>query len=179
MTTPHDILAFWREAGKDRWYAKDDAFDAEIARRFGDAHREAVAGRLDRWDADPAGALALVILLDQFSRNMFRGSSRAFAADAKARDIAVRAIASGHDRAVDDDLRPFFYLPFMHSEDLADQDVCVGLYEASGDVDGARWARLHRDIVARFGRFPHRNVVLGRDTTPQEEEYLAGDGFKG
>ena len=125
------------------------------------------------------GALALLILLDQFSRNMFRDSARAFATDYLARAIADRALARGFDQETDTTMRPFFYLPFMHSELLADQDRCLRLYEAFGDPEQLKFAVTHRDIIAKFGRFPHRNRVLGRETTPAEREFLDGGGFAG
>lgn len=173
------ILEFWREAGRERWFAKDDAFDAQLRERFEPTRQAAAAGKLDAWAETPEGALALVLLLDQLPRNLFRGSAEAFATDEKARHVASAALERGFDRQVDPVLRPFFFLPFMHSEDLAEQDLCVRLYEAAGDEDGAKWAKMHRDIIARFGRFPHRNPALGRDTTAEEAAFLAGDGFKG
>lgn len=173
------LVDFWRQAGRDRWFTKDDAFDAELRRRFEPTQRAAARGELDAWAATHDGALALVLLLDQLPRNLHRGSADAFATDGKARAIAAEALDNGFDRQVDPALRPFFFLPFMHSEDLAEQDLCVSLYEAAGDEDGVKWAKMHRDIIARFGRFPHRNPALGRETTPEEAEFLAGDGFKG
>jgi uncharacterized protein (DUF924 family) len=178
-SSPQDVVTFWRDAGKDRWFAKDAAFDAEIAARFGLLREQAEAGALASWAASPDGALALVILLDQFPRNIFRGTGRAFATDAAAREVAAEAISAGFDRSVEPGLRGFFYLPFMHSENMADQDSCLALYEAAADESGLEWARVHRDIIAQFGRFPHRNEALGRDTTPEEAEFLSGDGFKG
>lgn len=173
------VVAFWREAGPDRWFGKDEAFDAEIARRFGPLQQQAAAGELAAWRGRPESALALVILLDQFPRNMFRGSARAFATDAAAREVADDALARGFDKEVGPELGPFFYLPFMHSEDLADQERCIALYEAIGDEDGAEWARIHEEIIRRFGRFPHRNPALGRDTTSEEKAFLDGGGFAG
>ncbi len=126
------------------------------------------------------GALALCLLLDQFPRNMFRGTRRAYRTDPVAVDVADRAIERKHDRAVAPELRRFFYLPFSHSEDPADQERSVALAEALGDPETVKWARHHRDIVARFGRFPHRNAILGRSTTPEEAAFLAEEGaFKG
>ncbi|MCP8936973.1 DUF924 domain-containing protein [Alsobacter sp. SYSU M60028] len=178
--TPNDVLAFWREAGRDRWFRGGEAFDRACIDRFRDVWEDAAAGRLDAWANSPDGALALVLLLDQMPRNMFRATPRAYASDAKAREVAEAAIAAGHDTEVEPALRQFFYLPFMHAESIEAQDLCVALYEAMGDADSLKWARHHRDIVARFGRFPHRNAVLGRETTPQEREWLASeDAFKG
>jgi uncharacterized protein (DUF924 family) len=176
--TPADVLAFWREAGPKRWFRKDEAFDADFRSRFQHCHEAAMRGELDGWAADAEGALALLILLDQFPRNAFRGSARMFESDAKARDIARAAIAAGFDTPVEADLRNFFYLPFMHSENLADQDRAVELTRTLGD-DPLRYAVLHRDIIARFGRFPHRNAVLGRVTTPEEQRFLDDGGFAG
>jgi uncharacterized protein (DUF924 family) len=128
----------------------------------------------------PDGALAVVLLLDQFPRNMFRGTRRVYQTDATALDVADRAIERGFDSQVEPALRGFFYLPFEHSESLADQERSVALHEAAGDEDGLTWARHHHDIVARFGRFPHRNAILGRESTPEELAYLAQeDAFKG
>ena len=174
-----DIVAFWRDAGPDRWFTQDAAFDAVIRARFLPAYDAAVGGRLPAWEAVAEGALALTLVFDQFPRNMFRGTARAFAADPVARDVAVRAIGRGHDQAVGRDLRAFFYLPFMHSEDLADQEHCISLYAAAGNVGGLRWAEIHADIIRRFGRFPHRNAVLGRATTADEQAFLDAGGFSG
>ena len=179
LVDPAEIVAFWAAAGEDLWFKKDAAFDAEIEQRFRSTCIAARGNGLDAWAETPDGALALVIVLDQFPRNIFRNAPEAFATDAKARDVAAAALDRGFDRQVAPALRRFFFLPFMHSETLADQERCIALYEAAGDADGTKWAAMHRDIIARFGRFPHRNPALGRDTTPEEAEFLAGDGFKG
>jgi uncharacterized protein (DUF924 family) len=173
-----DVLAFWREAGPSRWFAKDDAFDAEIRDKFLSTYEAASAGKLDHWNATAEGALALVIVLDQFPRNMFRGDARTFAADARARAAANLALKRGYDQDVPVAERGFLFLPFMHSEDRADQERCVALYRAAGDAN-LKYAEEHRDIIRRFGRFPHRNAVLGRETTPEEQAFLDGGGFKG
>ena len=175
---PAEIVAFWRSAGPERWFEKDAAFDAEVRRRFLAAHEAAAAGKLTAWEQSAEGALALLILLDQFPRNMFRGEARAFATDPLARAVASRAILNGFDGALPD-LRSFFYLPFQHSEDLKDQERGVALYKASGDADGLKWAELHADIIRRFSRFPHRNAILGRVSTPEEQAFLDGGGFAG
>ena len=175
---PHDVLAFWRTAGPDKWFTKDAAFDDAIRTRFLATYETAAAGAL-AWDGTPEGALALLIVLDQFPRNIFRGSASAFAADPLAREVATRAIARGFDRAVPLAERSFFYLPLEHSESLADQERCVALNRASGDADALKWAGLHADIIRRFGRFPHRNAALGRATTPEEQAFLDGGGFTG
>jgi uncharacterized protein (DUF924 family) len=175
--SPEDVLAFWLAAGRDRWFTEDDAFDQDIRARFQSTYEDAAAGLLDRWENTPEGTLALVIVLDQFSRNMFRGSLRAFAADPLARAVASRAIDHGFDQQVEMLVRPFFYLPFEHSESVNDQEFCLKLMAATGDAESVEWARLHADIIRRFGRFPHRNAVLGRITTPEEQAFLASGGF--
>lgn len=178
--TVEGVLGFWfNEAGPERWYANDPDFDALVRDRLGAASERAAAGALDGWRADARGCLALIILLDQAPRNIHRGTARAFAADAPARGAAAHAVARGFDRdeRFDDAWRPFFYMPFMHSEDLADQDRCVALAaeRLSGD-ETADHARRHREIITRFGRFPHRNAALGRASTPEEEAFLATPG---
>jgi uncharacterized protein (DUF924 family) len=178
VETPAAVIAFWREAGADRWFKKDAGFDDDIKRRFLATHEAAAAGKLTGWESSAEGALALLILLDQFPRNMFRGETRAFATDPLARAVASRAILNGFDGAFPD-MRGFFYLPFEHSENLADQERGLALYKAVGDEDGTKWAMLHHDIISRFGRFPHRNAILGRVTTPEEQQFLDGGGFSG
>jgi uncharacterized protein (DUF924 family) len=179
VAKPDDVLAFWRAAGPQKWYKKDSDFDAEITRRFLPTYEAAVAGRLSHWEDTPEGALALVITLDQFPRNIFRGSSRTFAADALARAAADQAIARGFDQRVAPSERQFFYLPFEHSEDLADQERSLALFRANGDAEALKWAELHADIIRRFGRFPHRNSILGRATTVAEQAFLDAGGFAG
>jgi len=179
IASPQSVVAFWREAGSDKWYEKDDAFDREIRERFLATHEAAAQGRLADWENGSEGALALLILLDQFPRNMFRGSARAFATDPLARAIAHRALKKSFDRGVAPNMRDFFYLPFMHSEDLADQEHSVALYRAAGDENNMKYADLHAGIIRKFGRFPHRNDALGRQTTAEEQAFLDGGGFKG
>jgi uncharacterized protein (DUF924 family) len=176
---PADILAFWRDAGPQRWFARDEAFDAAIRTRFLTVHEAAATGLLAAWEDIADGALALLIVLDQFPRNMFRGSARAYASDALARAVAARALARGFDLRFANPERRFFYLPFMHSEDVADQERCVSLCAAAGDRDGVDYAIIHADIIRRFGRFPHRNEVLGRTMTAEEAAFLADGGFAG
>ena len=176
---PAEVVSFWRAAGADRWFEVDENFDQTIRSRFLPVHEAAARGELAAWEDSAEGALALVIVLDQFSRNMFRGSARAVAADPMARAVADRALARGFDRATDETMRPFFYLPFMHSESLADQDRCVRLCAVLGDPEQSKYAALHRDIIRKFGRFPHRNRMLGRETTPAEQEFLDSGGFAG
>jgi uncharacterized protein (DUF924 family) len=177
--TPGEVVAFWRDAGPDQWFKKDDAFDAEITRRFLPSYEAAAAGGLAHWEESPEGALALMILLDQFPRNMFRGSARVYAADDTVRAMAERAIGRGFDQQVPKGLRRFFYLPFMHSEDPADQEKCVALARGYGDKQLLQYAEHHADIIRRFGRFPHRNALLGRATTPEEQAFLDSGGFAG
>jgi uncharacterized protein (DUF924 family) len=159
------------------WFETDSAFDAEVRRRFEAEVENAARGGHDGMAADPEGALALVILLDQFPRNLYRGAARAFATDAKARRVAEQAIAAGHDRALAPFMRPFLYLPFEHSEAMADQERSVALFRALGDERSLAFAIGHRDVIARFGRFPHRNAALGRASTPEERAFLKQPGF--
>jgi uncharacterized protein (DUF924 family) len=177
--TPAALIKFWREAGPDRWFNKDTAFDDEIRKKFLSTYEAAAAGRLQDWEMTDDGTLALLILLDQFPRNMFRGDKRTFATDPMALGIARRAVARGFDQKVPAELRGFFYLPFEHSESMADQERGIALYQAANDADGLKWAELHADIIRRFGRFPHRNAALGRATTPDEQAFLNGGGFAG
>ena len=174
-----DVLRFWREAGPERWFNKDEAFDRDIADRFAALHAQASAGELDHWAETPEGALALLLVLDQFSRNMFRGTAQAYAQDGKAREIASAAVDRGFDRQVDPAFRAFFYLPFMHSEMISDQERCVALCHALPDKDTLPYAREHERIIRGFGRFPHRNPSLGRHASPAEQAFLNGGGFAG
>ena len=181
-----EVLDFWfgpldaRGPARREWFRKDDAFDAEIRRRFGRLHAAAAARECEPWRASPQPMLALVIVLDQFSRNLFRGDARAFAQDAHARECAREALGRGDDLQLLPVERQFLYMPFEHSEALADQDRGVELmrslasFEATGDV--AEWAEKHRAIIRRFGRFPHRNAALGRPSTPAEEAFLREPG---
>ncbi|HZZ30867.1 MAG TPA: DUF924 family protein [Phenylobacterium sp.] len=175
----NDILGFWLGAGPSKWFKKVTAFDEAIRLKFEPTHHRAARGEYDAWAETPDGALALVILLDQFPRNLYRGSAHAFATDGKARSIARAAVEQGFDRQVDTSLRNFFYLPFEHSEDLADQDFSLALSAEAGVEDDIKWAGIHRDIIARFGRFPHRNTALGRVTTAEEQEFMDEGGFGG
>ncbi len=176
---PERILAFWREAGPARWYTRDAAFDALIRSRFLALWQKAAAGELSSWEASDDGALALVIVLDQFPRNMFRDDRRTYSTDALAREIAGRAIARGADKRVEGTLLEFLYMPFMHSELLADQLRCVELFGKAGSPENLRYAADHADIIRRFGRFPHRNRILGRMTTSEEQAFLDQGGFSG
>lgn len=177
MTTANEVVAFWRDAGYARWFARDDAFDAHFRERFEDAHFAAARREREDWMNDAEGALALLILLDQFPRNVFRGSGHAFATDGLARHYADRALAAGFDAQVDPVLRVFFYMPFEHSEDPADQQRSIELV-AQLDPNYMKYAVAHRDVIARFGRFPHRNRALGRESSAEEQAWLdAGGGF--
>jgi len=175
-----EVLRFWfEELGPAAWFSHDAAIDGRIRAHFLDLHADLHARLSADAVADPADAralLAAVIVLDQFSRNMYRGQARAFASDALARRLARRAIANGLDlelgRDLGDAARMFLYLPFEHSEDREDQAISVGLFEQLGNEDWTRYARAHRAIVDAFGRFPHRNAVLGRESTPAELERL-------
>ena len=182
MSDINDILVFWfAPANKPRWFKREDAFDDEIRRRFEPLHERAAAGRLAAWQNSPDGTLGLLLCLDQFPRNIYRGTARAFATDAKARAVADWAVDRGFDlQFKGDDERIFFYLPFEHSEDLDDQHRAVELVRTRlSDPEMLRYAVAHRDVIERFGRFPHRNAILGRRGTPEEEEYLKqpGAGF--
>lgn len=175
-----EVHAFWfgTPPGKARaeWFRKDDAFDAEIRRRFGALHDAASRRELQDWRAAPEPMVALVVVLDQFSRNLHRGDARAFAQDGYARECAREALARGDDASRLPVERQFLYLPFEHSEDRADQALCVKLMAQLEAFDETRgileWARRHQAIIARFGRFPHRNQALGRESTPEEREFL-------
>ncbi len=177
--SPHDIVQFWADSGPGRWFKRDAAFDAELRARFEAAHHGAARGEMAFWEGTDEGALALLLLLDQIPRNLYRNSPHAFATDGLAVRVADRARASGFDMEIALPLRIFFYLPFEHAENLALQAQSVALFETLGDAEYLKYAILHRDIIARFGRFPHRNSVLGRATTAEEQAFLDGGGFAG
>jgi uncharacterized protein (DUF924 family) len=172
------IIDFWREAGPTLWFAKDEAFDRHLRDRFLTAHEASSRGELAHWEETPEGALAFVLLLDQFPRNAFRGTARMYASDALARKIAESAINKEYDRYVETALQLFFYLPYGHSERLADQERGVALCRHLPPPSPKNSER-HRDIIRRFGRFPHRNPILGRAMTTEEQEYLDGGGYTG
>lgn len=182
MTDPRAtaIVEFWFAPGMEqRWFASDADFDRQLAERFGTDLAQAAQGQLDHWLEAADSALALIILLDQVPRNVFRGKYQAFAFDSKALALAEGALLRGYDRLLPPSRRRFLYLPFEHSEVLADQKYCVSLFEQAGDdPEGLEYARQHLAVIERFGRFPHRNAALERETSPEEETYLAqGGGF--
>lgn len=177
--TAREVVDFWRDAGPERWFGKDETFDDMCEMAFEHAMDDAAAGKGAAWMDSAEGALALVLLLDQMPRNIHRGSAKAFAYDAHARRYAAEAVDRGYDAEVEPALRMFFYLPFEHSEDIADQERSVELHRNLDGEDAGKWAVLHKDIIERFGRFPHRNAVLGRKTTPEEQAWLDAGGFKG
>lgn len=190
MIEPEDVLTTWfpadDAAAQKLWWGKDEATDASLRERYGETLAQARAGRLASWTATPRGRLALVIVIDQLSRNIHRGSAEMFAADAQARALVREGLALGHDRMLQPIERVFFYLPLEHSESLADQHDCVALFEAlAADVAPEQRSRFefytsfavkHRDIVARFGRFPHRNALLGRTSSDEELAFLQTPG---
>lgn len=172
------IVSFWLSAGPEGWFAKNDAFDRSFREKFAALHEKAAAGELADWLDAPESALGLLLLLDQYPRNSFRGTTRVYATDPLAREMARKAIAAGHDMKVERDLRVFFYLPFSHSEDMADQEFALEKNKALG-APYLEHAQGHHDIVQKFGRFPHRNAIFGRKTTPEEQAFLDAGGFKG
>jgi uncharacterized protein (DUF924 family) len=182
MKTTHpaadECLAFWVEAGFDKWFTKDAEFDAEFRQRFLDLHYEAARREHDSWIQTPNGALALMILLDQFPRNSFRGTGHMFATDPLARMYARVALEKGHDRDIGPDLPAFLYLPFEHSEDIEDQKLSVKLFHTLGGK-WPQYADEHLEIIEKFGRFPHRNKALGRASTEEELKFLNDGGFAG
>ena len=177
VEAPERVVEFWlSEVGQDGWYAVNADVDKKIAERFMETWRAAKAGRLDDWTLRPAGALALLIVLDQFPRNMFRDCGDAFSTDPKALCVAKKALSLGHDLKVPEPERQFFYLPLMHSESLVDQDRCVRMFLTRMPKTGAGslpFAREHRDVIRQFGRFTYRNGALGRNSTPAEQAFLA------
>ncbi len=179
IATPKQVVSFWKKAGPKGWFKKDPAFDQKIREEFLVTHQAAAMEKLGAWEESAEGSLALLLLLDQFPRNMFRGTTRAFDNDPQAREIAKRAIKQGFDKKVEAAFRVFFYLPFEHSEKLADQEACVKFVRAMKDKDLLHWAKVHHDIIKRFGRFPHRNEILNRRSTPEEVTFLEQGGFGG
>lgn len=181
IAAAHELLEFWfSEQAEKRWFNSTSEFDNELRDRYAALYEAACRGELEHWRDAADAALALVILFDQIPLNIFRGQARGFASEAMAREVAAGAIDRGWDKALSDKQKVFMYLPFMHSENLADQDRSVTLYTAAGLENNLRFARHHREIVRRFGRFPHRNAILGRPSTAEELEWLASkEAFKG
>ncbi len=181
MERVHEVLDFWlKDVGYDGWYKAVDSIDAEIRRRFLSLWEDLRAGRISEWCDSAQGALAFLIVADQFSRNMFRGDGRSFATDDQARDVARRAIARNMDMDIPEPQRVFFYMPFEHSEDLGDQDWSVTLMDARLPETGTDFrvhTRAHREIIRRFGRFPFRNTALGRVSSPEEERFMSQGGY--
>lgn len=173
MTSAQEVLHFWfEEIEPEKQFEKDPAFDALIRSRFGALFEDAAAGKLDHWEAEPESCLALVILLDQFSRNMFRDTPRMYESDSKVLAIANRAIEDGGYKSLPQERQRFLFLPHEHSEDLDDQRRCMELMGTLDDERNLVYARNHFVIIERFGRFPHRNAILGRQSTPEEIEFL-------
>ena len=181
MVTPEDVLSYWLdEVGPSGWYQASDALDQEIRDRFEDAWDGAMEGRHALWLTYPSGTLAYIILLDQFPRNMFRGSGKAFSSDRFALAAAKQAIGKNWDLKIDEPARQFFYMPLMHSENLCDQDRCVRLMHERMPQEGAAnllHARAHREVIRKFGRFPYRNTALGRNSTTSEAAYMTDGGY--
>jgi uncharacterized protein (DUF924 family) len=177
--TPDEVLDFWQLAGPVRWFARDAAFDGEVARRFGPQVALARRGDCDGWAQTPHGALALILVLDQFPRNIHRNSALAFTGDTRALALAKSFIARGWHYLMPAPLASWSVMPFEHAEDLDAQERAVGLFTTMGLDNRVPWAVVHRDVIRRFGRFPHRNPVLGRKSTPAELAFLAGGGFAG
>lgn len=179
MTEPDAVLRFWEdEVGEKRWYVSESAVDDMIRDRFLKLWEDARLGRLRDWCATAKGALAALVVTDQFPRNMFRGDARSFATDPLARAIARDALDHGFDRTVEGSIRQFFYMPFMHSEAAADQELSVALMsDRMRDPEHVLHARAHREVIRRFGRFPFRNAALGRETTGEEQVFLAGGAY--
>lgn len=175
-----EVLDFWfEEMGESRWWVKDGNIDSQIRDRFGEIHRRAVLGELFAWRKRPEGRLAEILILDQFSRNMYRDKPQAFTSDPQALVLAQEAIAVGADQALTPTERTFIYLPFMHSESLVIHKVAVELFEQNGIANNLEFELKHKMVIERFGRYPHRNQILGRESTPDELAYLAepGAGF--
>ena len=172
-TKPNQVLHFWFETLRpEDWYRSDQGVDELVRDELGDLHKQAVRGTLDHWQKTPTGALALIILFDQVPRNIYRGTIRAFATDKKALVVLENVLANRLDRELTPEKREFLYLPLMHSEDKANQERSVALFRELGKESNLDYAIRHRDIVLRFGHFPHRNAILGRKSTPEEDEYL-------
>lgn len=177
--TPQDVISFWKDAGPELWFRGGDAFDTRCREQFLELHMAASRGELEDWMETAEAALALLLLLDQIPRNIFRGSAHIYATDPLALRIAGEAIDRGFDRQFETELRSFFYMPYMHSEALEDQNRCTELFSQLPGANSAKWATHHQAIIKRFGRFPHRNRLLGRISTLEEQQWLDEGGFQG
>lgn len=177
----NELLAFWfSESVKKLWFNSTPEFDAQLKEKYLDLVERAERGELDSWATEARGALALVIILDQLPLNIFRQQARSFATESNAQKIAAQAVDKNLDQQLSDEQKAFMYLPFMHSEDLALQDKSVELFEKAGLNENLRYAKHHRELIRRFGRFPHRNKILGRESSPEEIDYLnSKDAFLG
>lgn len=180
-TDYQNLLEYWfAEPTRKMWFNATPEFDQQLRHDYLHIWQAAKAGQLNHWQTSAAGALALVIVLDQFPLNMFRGQAESFSTEAQSREVAAQAIAAGLDQQLNNEQKPFLYLPYMHSEDIQDQNRSVELFQQANLTDNVKWAKHHRDIVQRFGRFPHRNAILNRSATDEEVAYLNSEGgFKG
>lgn len=176
MKTAEDVIRFWFvEHGREHWFGGGPEFDAKLTAQFRETHDAVAAGEAWRWRETSEGRLAEIIVLDQFSRQIYRGAGRAFACDPMALALAQEAVAAGHDQNVPQDWRMFFYLPYMHSESLVIHAESLRLHEALGNPEGVEYERAHADVLRRFGRYPRRNAALGRVSTQEELTYMASD----
>lgn len=174
--TPQEIIDFWfSDRVKSQWFASTPELDKEVMEKYEAIWEQAASGELDDWGDDPDGCLALVIILDQFPLNMFRGQAKSFKTEDKAVDVALTAVNEGLDQKIEKEKLAFLYMPFMHSEDLTNQDISVKLYKENNLDANIKFAEHHRDIIRKFGRFPHRNGILGRESTAEEIVYLASE----
>ncbi len=176
-TKPDDVLNFWfSQEVRPLWFKKSSEFDRQIEANFLDTYRQAAAGKLDHWRNNARDILALIIVLDQFPRNMFRNSPQAFATDRQAVELTKYAVNNNYQLDLTTEQKAFLYMPLMHSENPANQDLCVALFTKLGKEDKLKFAIRHQEIIDRFGRFPHRNQILDRETTPEEQEFLTQPG---
>jgi uncharacterized protein (DUF924 family) len=180
-SSPQDVIEFWySEKMRKSWFSSTPELDNQIRDKFKALWRKAAEGGLDEWKNSPEGCLALIIVLDQFPLNMFRGEAKSFKTEQKAIEVAKYALEKGYDRDIPAERRIFLYMPLMHSEQLEDQELSVRLFEKSNLESSLYFARHHRDLIRKFGRFPHRNAILGRECTEKEIEYLKSkDAFLG
>lgn len=179
LPSSQQVLDFWFSAGPKKWFTKDDAFDGHIREQFLSLHQEAASGNVDNWSSTAEGTLALIIVLDQFSRNLHRNSPLAFASDAKALVLSQTAIDKRQDVEFPQDVRSWIYMPFMHAEELKMQEKCIELFSTIDSPGNMKAAITHCDIIRQFGRFPHRNEVLGRTSSAEELKFLGDGGFSG